>query len=33
LSGLNSKTAYYVRAYAINSQGTSYGNQVSIITL
>jgi hypothetical protein len=33
LSGLSSKTAYYVRAYAINSQGISYGNQVSIITL
>lgn len=33
LSGLSSQTAYYVRAYAINSQGISYGNQVSIITL
>ena len=33
LSGLSSKTVYYIRAYAINSQGISYGNQVSIITL
>ncbi|MFY7829698.1 MAG: hypothetical protein ACOVQ4_21370 [Flectobacillus sp.] len=33
LTDLNSKTVYYIRAYAINSQGISYGNQVSIITL
>ena len=33
VTGLETKTAYYIRAYAINSQGISYGNQVSIITL
>ena len=27
LTGLTSVTSYYVRAYATNSQGTSYGNQ------
>ena len=32
LSGLNSATTYYVRAYATNANGTSYGNQVSFIT-
>lgn len=31
--GLNPSTKYYVRAYAINSFGTSYGNQVEIQTL
>ena len=32
LTGLNTSTSYYVRAYATNSQGTSYGNQVSFTT-
>lgn len=32
LIGLTSSTTYYVRAYAINSAGTSYGNQVSFTT-
>ena len=30
--GLAANTPYYVRAYAINSQGTSYGSQVSFST-
>lgn len=29
LTGLNLSTSYYVRAYATNSTGTAYGNQVS----
>lgn len=29
---LSANTTYYVRAYASNSQGTSYGNQVSFTT-
>jgi uncharacterized protein (TIGR02145 family) len=29
LSGLTTNTTYYVRAYATNSAGTSYGNEVS----
>ena len=29
LSGLTGGTTYYVRAYAINSAGTSYGNELS----
>ena len=29
LTGLSSGTTYYVRAYATNSAGTAYGNQVS----
>jgi len=32
LTGLNPNTTYYVRAYATNSEGTAYGNQVSFIT-
>jgi uncharacterized protein (TIGR02145 family) len=32
LTGLTSNTTYYVRAYAINSAGTAYGNQVSFTT-
>jgi uncharacterized protein (TIGR02145 family) len=31
--GLNPNTIYYVRAYAINSKGTSYGNQQRFSTL
>ena len=31
-SGLTPNTTYYVRAYAINSNGTAYGNQVSFTT-
>lgn len=33
LTGLLPNTLYYVRAYAINSEGTSYGSQVSFTTL
>jgi uncharacterized protein (TIGR02145 family) len=33
LSGLTANTAYYLRAYAINSAGTAYGNDVSFTTL
>lgn len=32
LSGLNESTTYYVRAYAINEIGTSYGEQKSFTT-
>ena len=32
ISGLSPNTTYYVRAYAINSVGTGYGNSVSFIT-
>ncbi|MFA5816806.1 MAG: FISUMP domain-containing protein, partial [Bacteroidales bacterium] len=32
LTGLNPGTPYYVRAYAVNSAGTAYGNQVSFTT-
>ncbi|NTW32247.1 MAG: hypothetical protein HGB12_06435, partial [Bacteroidetes bacterium] len=32
ITGLNTGTLYYVRAYAINSIGTSYGNQVTFST-
>ncbi|PSK84438.1 SusF/SusE family outer membrane protein [Prolixibacter denitrificans] len=32
LSGLSGKTTYYVRAYATNSAGTAYGNEVSFTT-
>jgi uncharacterized protein (TIGR02145 family) len=33
LTGLTVNTTYYVRAYAINSLGTSYGSEVSFSTL
>jgi gliding motility-associated-like protein len=33
LSGLTQGTLYYVRAYAINSIGTGYGNQVTFATI
>ncbi|MBM3410246.1 MAG: hypothetical protein FJY18_01260, partial [Bacteroidetes bacterium] len=33
LSGLTPSTTYYVRAYATNSAGTAYGNEVSFATL
>ena len=32
ITGLTGDTRYYVRAYAINSAGTSYGNEVTITT-
>ena len=32
LTGLQANTTYYVRAYAINSKGTAYGEQVSFTT-
>lgn len=32
LTSLVANTTYYVRAYAINSAGTSYGNEISFIT-
>lgn len=32
ISGLSSKTTYYLRAYATNSIGTSYGNPISFTT-
>ena len=32
MTGLTAGTTYYVRAYAINSQGTSYGSEVSFTT-
>ena len=32
LTGLNSGTTYYVRAYATNSKGTGYGNMVNFKT-
>ncbi len=32
ISGLNPGTTYYVRAYATNSNGTSYGNNVTFTT-
>lgn len=32
ISGLVAGTKYYVRAYAINSQGTAYGSQISFTT-
>lgn len=33
LTGLTPNTTYYVRAYATNSAGTAYGNEVSFTTL
>lgn len=33
ITGLTAGTKYYVRAYATNSEGTSYGNEVSFTTL
>ena len=33
LSGLTASTTYYLRAYAINSAGTAYGNELSFTTL
>ena len=33
LSGLQPNTKYYIRAYAINSKGTAYGEEVSFTTL
>jgi hypothetical protein len=33
ITALASGTTYYVRAYATNSTGTAYGNQISITTL
>ena len=32
MSGLYPNTMYYVRAYAVNSQGAAYGNQYNFIT-
>ena len=32
ITGLQPTTTYYVRAYAINSEGTAYGSQVSFTT-
>jgi uncharacterized protein (TIGR02145 family) len=32
LSGLTTNTTYYVRAYATNSSGTAYGNELSFTT-
>jgi hypothetical protein len=32
MSGLSSGTLYYIRAYATNSTGTSYGNELSFTT-
>jgi len=32
LTGLTENTTYYVRAYATNCKGTSYGNEISFIT-
>ena len=33
ITGLNSNTTYFVRAYAINSVGVSYGGQIEFTTL
>lgn len=33
ITGLTSNTTYYVRTYAINSQGTAYGNELNFTTI
>lgn len=33
ISGLSASTTYYVRAYATNSIGTAYGNQITFTTM
>jgi uncharacterized protein (TIGR02145 family) len=33
ISGLNTNTTYYLRAYATNGVGTAYGNEISFTTL
>ena len=33
LTGLTSNTTYYLRAFATNSNGTVYGNEISFVTL
>ncbi len=33
ITGLNSATVYYVRAYATNSVGTAYGNELALTTV
>ena len=33
LSNLNSNTTYYARAYATNTAGTSYGNEITFTTI
>ena len=33
ITGLTAGTTYYVRAYATNSVGTAYGNEVSFTTI
>jgi len=33
ITGLTANTTYYVRAYATNSNGTGYGNEISFTTL
>jgi len=33
ITGLTGSTLYYVRAYATNSEGTAYGNEVSFTTI
>jgi len=32
LTGLTTATTYYIRAYATNSAGTTYGNEISFVT-
>jgi hypothetical protein len=32
LSGLTAETVYYIRAYATNSAGTAYGNEIQVTT-